>query len=205
MDIKALIESESASGISGIMQFRSELEGLMKFMKDNEVRSYLEIGVKGGHLVRFLQTAFQFDRTFACDLNKPASLENNNEIELFHGSSTSWGYRRWRKRIGHVGLVFIDADHTLKGVRKDYLREKKFPHQFLAFHDIANDGYPDLKRFWEEEVTGKVATFVNSVPDDTLINSLHRGSDYINDYRRRYGNSCGIGIVGSKSPTNHGE
>jgi|TARA_Y100000310_G_scaffold338422_1_gene428040 hypothetical protein len=190
-DIETAVRTEK----EGIMQFPNELIPFIQFMKDHDVKTYLEIGVKRGHLVIFLQKLLGFEKTYACDINYPEQFEiHKPDIEFHCGSSDSKGYRRWREKI-EVDLVLIDADHKYKPAKKDYLRELEFPHKYIALHDIRNKGYPDLARLWDETVKGEKVTFVNEDRDARLICLDHKDDKYMANYRKKYGHSCGIGVV----------
>ncbi|MFH1808169.1 MAG: class I SAM-dependent methyltransferase [Pseudomonadota bacterium] len=138
-----------------ILQNRRELVALCQFIEQQQLRSYLEIGAWTGRLASALHTVFRFDQVAVCDdgYARRFGLELHlpSEATLFVGSSRSPEYLSWRRDLGHIDLVFIDADHSEAGVRADFERERAMPHRFLAFHDIAN---PDPKaagvaRFWQ--------------------------------------------------------
>jgi cephalosporin hydroxylase len=49
-----------------------------------------------------------------------------------------------------VDFLFIDGDHSYRGVRADYLNYSQFvrPGGLIVFHDII--GLPDVSKFWRE-------------------------------------------------------
>jgi cephalosporin hydroxylase len=56
--------------------------------------------------------------------------------------------------VGHVGFLFIDADHSYEGVTRDYERFGKLvvPGGLIAFHDIVDTRYTGggVARLWSE-------------------------------------------------------
>jgi predicted O-methyltransferase YrrM len=51
-----------------------------------------------------------------------------------------------------VALLFIDADHSYEGVRRDWShwRVRLAPHAVVAFHDYGNPAYEGVARFADE-------------------------------------------------------
>ena len=195
MDIKSAIQQEKDSKQSGIMQYPEELEPFMRFMVERGVKSYLEIGVKRGHMVIFMQKVLGLKRVYACDINYPEEFKvKKPNIEFFHGDSHSTKYAKWRKKLGKIDMVFIDGDHKYKPAKKDYVREVKFPHKFLALHDIANSGYPDLRKLWRDTVKGEKVEFISKDPQGRLLCVEHKDDGYMAKHRSKYGTSCGIGV-----------
>ena len=70
----------------------------------------------------------------------------------FWGNSDSPEFHTWRDSLGHIDLVMIDGDHRYKGVRKDFEINRRYPHRFLAFHDItgSNRWTTGVAKFWNE-------------------------------------------------------
>ena len=180
-----------------MMQWKTELEQFCKFMVEQQVRSFLEIGSGSGLLSVFLKCALDLDKVCACDLFKSPLLEAHPEILFFHGDHHGHVYPAWREQRGHIDMVFIDAEHDT-GFQNDYQIECKFPHRFIAFHDIANRGYPELSSFWRDEVQGRKQTFVNQdpripfgVPPLQYPVGLYQSQEH---YERNHGRCCGIGV-----------
>ncbi len=139
-----------------ILQNREELIGLCELIAEHRVRSYLEIGVWTGRLVCALQRLFRFEVVAACDhgwaqrLGLPLHLPA--EARFFGGDSDSPAFRIWRSGLGHVDLVLIDANHSYGAVRRDLELNRRYPHRFIALHDItgANRHTVGVRRLWEE-------------------------------------------------------
>jgi hypothetical protein len=182
---------------TSMLQWKTELEEFCRFMLTQNVRSFLEIGAGTGQLSVFLKQALRFDRVCACDLYKSPLLREHPEILFFHGDHHERDYRTWREHLGHIDMILIDADHHT-GFREDYLIERQFPHRFIAFHDIANPHYPELCKFWEEEVTGRKQVFVNRDPQipfgvPPLRYPFGQWTSQ-QQYESRYGRCCGLGV-----------
>lgn len=177
-----------------ILQYPKEIESFVNFMIENDVKTYLEIGVGPGHMALFMADELEFEKVSACDIRYPKCLRKRKDISFHHGSCYEEGYLGWRESLGHVDMVFIDAIHKRRYARRDYLRELEFPHRFLAFHDVRNKRYPKLTQFWEKEVKGPKVEFVNKDKKSVMINMRKERKNILKEHRRKYGISCGIGV-----------
>ena len=184
-----------------MLQWKTELQEFCQFMIHQRIRSFLEIGVATGQLCVFLKDTLCLERVYACDINRSPLLTRRPHIPFYHGDHHGAGYGAWRERIGPIDMVFIDADHK-KGFRKDYEIERRFPHRFIAFHDIANPGYPQLCAFWEHDVQGRKRTFVNQDPHIKFgvppLRYPFGPWKSVEEYEGRYGRCCGIGVCWSE-------
>jgi hypothetical protein len=139
-----------------ILQNREEVVALCELVERLGVRSYLEVGIWTGRLLSALHRIFAFDPVAACDHGwaeeQGLAISVPPETRYFCGDSGSSGYVRWRRDLGPVDLVFIDGDHSYRGVRRDFEINRDLPHRFLAFHDIcgARRQTRGVRRFWEE-------------------------------------------------------
>lgn len=144
-----------------ILQNREELIALCEFIEARRVRSYLEIGIWTGRLVCALQRLFSFDRVAACDdgyarrHGLPIALPPG--ASYFEGDSASDAFRCWRESLRCVDLVFIDANHHYRAVRRDFEVNRAYPHRFLALHDVAGGTRHTrgVRRFWDELQEGE--------------------------------------------------
>ena len=137
-----------------ILQHPEEVRGLCAFMEAENVRSYLEIGVWTGRLVAALHRIFRFDIVAACDQGgaetRGLGIHLPPQTRFFRGNSESEAFRTWRRDLGPMDLVLIDANHHEAAVRRDWEINAAFPNRFLAFHDITG-GHPQtvgVGRFW---------------------------------------------------------
>ena len=149
--------------VANILQQPYELAHLIAFIRDNNIRTMLEIGTFNGALISFLQSVFQFDKVAAVDFNKPEHLRGKS-IDFFHGNTNTQKYRDWRKSKGHFDLVFIDAGHSFKEVETDVDRELNFPHTYMAFHDVECNSWPGAMEHFRhfEYKSGMKAQFVST-------------------------------------------
>ena len=139
-----------------ILQNREELIGLCQFMESHDIRSYLEIGVWTGRLVRTLHRLFSLELVAACDHGWARRLGLEIRVprgaQFFEGDSDSDEFQRWRAELGQVDLVLIDANHSYHAVRRDFEINRRFPHRFLALHDItgSNRHTVGVRRLWQD-------------------------------------------------------
>jgi len=153
---QALFEEHNEAKEDCILQNREEVLGLMAFIEQHQIRSYLEIGVWTGGLVRALHSVFDFDTVAAADQGYAETqgfdIRLPQSAHVFRGNSDSPEFLQWREALGHIDLVMIDGDHSYRGVRSDFEINRTFPHRFLAFHDItgANRWTTGVRKFWEE-------------------------------------------------------
>ena len=138
-----------------VLQNREEVIGLMEFIEKKQIRSYLEIGVWTGRLTGLLHREFSFNRVAAADEGyaetKGLTINLPADVEFFRGDSASSEFEAWREKLGHIDLVFIDGNHTYPGVCRDFAINRRYPHRFLAFHDItgSNRWTSGVKKFWD--------------------------------------------------------
>lgn len=138
------------------LQSRSELIDLCEFIQAHQIRSYLEIGIWTGRVVTALHGLFNFDTVAVCDVGVAAQrglqIQVPQAARIFPLSSHSIEYMAWRQQLGHIDLVMIDGDHSYEGVRRDFEINRRYPHRYLAFHDIANPEpqAAGVARLWRE-------------------------------------------------------
>ena len=153
---QALFEAHGEALRDCVLQNREELVALCELLERLDVRSWLEIGAWTGALTRCLDELFHFDLVAVCDdgwaKRRGLSLTLPERTELFVGDSGSAAYQRWRAGLGHVDMVFIDADHAYRAVARDFDINRAHPHRVLAFHDItgANRYTAGVRRFWRK-------------------------------------------------------
>ncbi len=139
-----------------ILQNREELIALCELIEAHRIRSYLEIGTWTGRLISALHRLFGFEVVAACDHGWAAELGLGQHLPpetlFFAGESGSSAFARWRHELGPIDLVMIDANHSLRAVRRDFALNRAQPFRFLAFHDItgARPATRGVKRFWDQ-------------------------------------------------------
>jgi len=153
---QAHYEAYGHPGEDCLLQNRDELVALCEWIEAHDIRSYLEIGVWTGRLITTLHRLFHFDRVAACDINCVPMFGLQMRlpfgVNYFEGSSHGPEYLAWREGLGPIDLVMIDGDHTYDGVRRDFENNRRFPHRYLAFHDITgnNAQTEGVARLWAE-------------------------------------------------------
>lgn len=153
-----------------VLQNPNELFAFCEWIAANEIRSYLEIGIWTGGLLRLLTSIFTFDKVAACDIlgAQQYGLEISVplEVDFFVGNSRSKEFVNWRAGLGNIDLVLIDGDHKYDAIKNDFLINLAFPHRYIAIHDItgANENTQDVKRFWDELSYGQKLEIVRPQP-----------------------------------------
>ena len=122
----------------------------------HKLKRFLEVGFSSGFNNTVLSKFFQFDHivgvdTFSSSINGDSLVGNIRfkNLTLVCGDSTSQRTLEVVSKLGLYDLIFIDADHTYKGVKKDF---ENYSVLFagggvMGFHDIE---CPGVNRFWLE-------------------------------------------------------
>jgi len=159
---QALFEQHGEALEDCALQNREELLGLCEFIEAQGIRSYLEIGVWTGRTLEALHTLFAFDKVAACDhgwaARRGLPMHLPAEVDWLHADSESQEFLDWRAGLGHIDLVLIDANHSYRAVKRDFETNRRFPHSFLAFHDITgfHPATRGVARLWREIEGDKV-------------------------------------------------
>jgi len=155
-EVERTYETEGEPLVDCALQSSAEVVELCRFIEAEEIRSYLEIGIWTGRLVTALHRVFGFSRVAVCDhgwaeqCGFPISVPEG--ASFFRGDSGSDAFVAWRRELGPIDLVLIDANHHYRAVRRDFEIERAQPHRFLALHDItgARRGTEGVARLWSE-------------------------------------------------------
>jgi hypothetical protein len=172
------LEQHGEATRDAILQNRDELIGLCRFIERARIRSYLEIGIWTGRLVRTLHRIFRFDLVAACDHGWARQcglqIQVPPETELLEEGSDSEAFLSWRASLGPIDLVLIDANHAYHAVRRDLEINQRFPHRFIALHDIcgARRSTRGVKRLWDELDHGHSLEIVRPQTELGLDHSL---------------------------------
>jgi len=167
-ELAELVFAGSTEGASErtLLQSEPEFLALVDWMMGHGIRRYLELGFfTGAHLLA-LDAICGFELVAGADDGAVAAAHGvtprlPKAARICRAKLETPTYRQFRHDLGKVDLVFIDADHSYGSVRQDYEREKRQPHRFLAFHDIANAEHaPGVVRLWSE-IGGKKRAIVH--------------------------------------------
>lgn len=149
------------------IQKRSEILALTEAVAALKPRRVLEIGTaRGGTL--FIWSQITSEKVISCDLEDPGPKRSfyqafppvGSQCRVVHlaGNSHEAEFkRRVQQELegGPVDFLFIDGDHTEKGVAADYddYRALVRPGGIIAFHDIAErQALPtnQVQHFWRK-------------------------------------------------------
>lgn len=151
-------------------QFDVEFTHMLEIYKDIEPARVLEIGVReGGSLCQWIKHAPIGATVAAIDLPWPALMGSGGTdwltlmrfaktcgVNLVYcpGDSHDIQTFRWAKMNGPYDFIFIDGDHSLRGVAADVLAYHQLVRSsgIIAMHDILPDrSDKDIKvyEYWE--------------------------------------------------------
>jgi cephalosporin hydroxylase len=171
---------DQASEYIGLLQVENEIIPFMEYLeKEVKPQRLLEIGLcQGGSF--FLWCKLLEPSVLKLGIDLPNGrwgvsyvredfeiAVNKHNIEMFapnvnlnFGDSTDPEMTDWvKEQLGEnkLDFLFIDADHTYSGVKKDYINYKDFVKTggIIAFHDIKESELHkekdcDVYRFWRE-------------------------------------------------------
>ncbi|WP_292638557.1 class I SAM-dependent methyltransferase [Mesorhizobium sp.] len=154
-----------------MLQVEAEINGLADILVGEGVTSYLEIGSKfGGSLLRVAERLPAGSRIVSVDMPRGTKAWGESEAELkaviaklrlqgydahlIWGDSTAKSVVEQVRALGPFDAAFIDANHTLPFVEKDFANYALMT-RIIAFHDIAWHRAPewvgtriDVPQFW---------------------------------------------------------
>jgi cephalosporin hydroxylase len=164
----------------GMVQNLYEIENALNFVRELNVRNFMEIGTDQGGTFLCWSRVSDFDGLkisvdwangpwgvlFDVDKRNERMSSLGSNVHIINGDSHSESiYQRVKEIIGgeKLDFLFIDGDHSHLGVKLDYHMYKEFvrPGGWIGFHDIKNterhhraDCYVD--RFWDELQNEKI-------------------------------------------------
>ncbi len=162
------------------LQIPSEITALAKAAEELKPKIILEIGTaRGGTLLIWSSLASK--KVISCDMQDMSiqgellralpPKDSNCDVVLLSGNSHSADFRQQVEAElngEQVDLLFIDGDHTEKGVEADYRDYHHLvrPGGIIAFHDIVENQPLDINQvyyFWQRLKEEGVETeeFVN--------------------------------------------
>ncbi len=147
-----------------LADFIFELKQYEKNKKIN-LNSFLEVGFSSGINNTILNKFFNFENIVGIDfffshINAENLLGNllYKNLTLLCGDTTSVKVIDKANRLGPYDFIFIDADHSYEGVKKDFYNYLPMLSKdgIIGFHDIECPDWPGINKFWNElKSTGK--------------------------------------------------
>jgi cephalosporin hydroxylase len=176
-------------------QYPNQFSKLLTFLKDKDIDSYLEMGVRyGGTFIIINELLLKYQpylESHALDII-PAS-------DILHTYQTKYRdirfwYHQTESQSPHIfetieggdyvtpykklDLIFIDACHSYQCVKRDYYTSLMFGPKYIIFHDIANKSTKGARLAWNE------------------IKRLHKKThEFVDQYEGMQGSYLGIGVV----------
>ena len=154
------------------LQIRSEMITLLNFLKQKKPKVILEIGTaKGGTLFLFSRIASNDAKIISLDLPHgefgggysifkiplyKSFAQDKQKIYLVREDShKNKTLNKITSILGDnkIDLLFIDGDHTYKGVKKDFEMYSPLVKKtgIIVFHDIAKIEKPtEVRKFWKQ-------------------------------------------------------
>lgn len=160
---------KTAGGLK-LQQIPEEFAELLLFLKDKRIETYLELGIGNGgsfsvmcyFLQRKLEKAVAVDDFSYRNQIQQSVIEVNAMIQqldidadiMFINSTTDAYFNHLVGKVPHetFDTIFIDADHSYQGARKDYDNALKHINKggLIIFHDINSNACPGIKQLWSE-------------------------------------------------------
>lgn len=176
-------------------QYPNQLSKLLCFLKDKEIDSYLEMGVRwGGTFIimnEFLMKYYPLLESHALDVIPPSEILDTYQNEFrdirfwYHEIETQSPYFFQRIEGGEniipnkkIDLVFIDACHSFQCIQRDYFQALMLGAKYIVFHDIVNCKTKGSRMAWQE------------------IKKSHRNfHEFVDQYKEMNGKYLGIGLI----------
>ena len=175
-------------------QYPTQLSKLICFIREKEINSYLEIGVRwGGTFIIINEVIRQYNphiRSFANDIIGASNILDcyqnkfNGNHFLYLQMDSSNPFLRYSfnsddaKPTAKIDLVFIDGNHMYWGVMEDYQRSLSLGAKYIVFHDI------DSQSSWASKMAWKTIKKKHK--------KIHEFTDQYDSVKGKY---MGIGVI----------
>lgn len=154
--------------MANLLQDDEEFTGFCKLLHSENVRSYLEIGsFSGGSIavvakylpigsrIVSIDKPWKPSKQFALTQVLDGLKKRGYDTHLYIGDSTDQKMIRKATKWGPYDAVFIDGNHTLPYVSKDWENYGRLG-RIVGFHDVAKDKAPNgASGFWNQLKPGR--------------------------------------------------
>ena len=175
-------------------QYPIQLSKLICFIREKEINSYLEIGVRWGGTFIIINEVLRKNnphvRSFANDFIDPSDILNSYQHD-FEGNPFSYiqmgsdnPFLRYSfgsdnvKPTAQIDMVFIDGNHMYWAIMEDYHRALSLVAKYIVFHDIVSNSS------WASEMAWK-----------TIKKKHKKIHEFTDQYDSVAGKYMGIGIL----------
>ena len=142
-DVERIFKEKKLPICDASLQIKEEAQALAKWIAENNIRSYLEIGVWTGKLISALHKEFNFEKLAACDTRSATAfgleIDVPSKTDFFHGNCMSPIFANWRSKLGEIDLVLIDADHSYETTLHSINLNSEMKSKYIAVCGIANN------------------------------------------------------------------
>lgn len=170
----------------GMIQNEYEIRNTLQFLKNLNIKNFLEIGTnQGGTFICWSKISIgdglkisvdwalgPWGTNFDVEKRNQKLLELGNNVHILDGDSHSLKlYYKVKNLLGNQKLdfLFIDGDHSETGVKLDYFMYKEFVKDggYIGFHDIKSSKFHEsvdcyVSKFWEKLEEEKIWFFSNN-------------------------------------------
>lgn len=127
----------------GLEQNAYELEQLCYFILDKQIKTYTEVGIAAGLLLKFMRDEMNLE-VYGITLEK---RETHIGLPVVYGYSDD---KQILENAKFCDMYFIDANHSYEWVKKDYLNYKN-KCKYMAFHDMLGMRHCEgVSQLWSE-------------------------------------------------------
>lgn len=176
-------------------QYPNQFSKLLTFLKNKEIDSYLEIGVRhGGTFIvmnELLMRYYPLLESHCLDIIPASEILHLYQTKFrenqfwYHQIESGSPYLFERIESGDnvipnkkIDLIFIDACHSYQCIKRDYFTSLMFGPKYIMFHDIINTNTKGARYAWNE------------------IKRFHKKTyEFIDQYEEMNGKYLGIGVV----------
>lgn len=160
-----------ANGGLKLQQVPEEYAELLLLLKNRNIKHYLELGIGNGGsfamacfmMQECLELAVAVDnlayKNLGIGQNEEEiikfieTVDTDSEKQFMNCSTDAY----FLNKIGMYDAIFIDADHSYEGAKRDYANSLKQINKggIIIFHDINSAACPGIMQLWQEVKQGK--------------------------------------------------